>query len=321
MGDRIFVIGNYSYRENIPIGSEIVSINGVPSKEVIEKVSRLIRYESIAFRDYSLSLPTYINMWNNYRDYTIEYKDPSSTLRTIKTGGSLYAKIQFNNEVMKGHSEPYYEFAILPGNIGYLGFYQFHEINEFKSFLANAFQQIRDRRIKNLIIDIRSNPGGNSALGDELLQYISPRPFKQYEKELIKISREVQTDKHEDWMKDHAPGSVVEAGDTAAVPLRENPLRFSGNCFLLVGGGTFSAAADFASSFRCYTGGKIVGTETGGVTVCCGELYDFSLPASGIRMGVSSKKFYNVCGVDNRRGVVPRLCRRKHVFRLQEEYR
>ena len=74
---------------------------------------------------------------------------------------------------------------------------------------------------------------------------------------------------------------------------------------MLVSGNTFSSATDFASSFQCYQVGKIIGTETGGLTACFGDVYSFELPNTKFDMGVSYKKFYNACGIDNKRGVIP----------------
>lgn len=61
----------------------------------------------------------------------------------------------------------------------------------------------------------------------------------------------------------------------------------------------------FASSFNCYNVGEIIGTETGGLTVCFGDVYSFKLPSTKFNMRVSYKKFYEACGVDNRQGVIP----------------
>ncbi|MEJ8606698.1 hypothetical protein JSO56_07155 [Riemerella anatipestifer] len=59
-------------------------------------------------------------------------------------------------------------------------------------FADSAFAEIKNRNIKNLIIDIRKNGGGNSMVGDILLQYIAKTNFRQYfDNTLIKISNQV----------------------------------------------------------------------------------------------------------------------------------
>jgi C-terminal processing protease CtpA/Prc len=74
---------------------------------------------------------------------------------------------------------------------------------------------------------------------------------------------------------------------------------------LLIGGKTYSSATLFTSAFQCFHAGKIIGTETGGLTVCYGDVYTFLLPNTKYNMRVSYKKFFNAGGIDNGRGIIP----------------
>lgn len=304
VNDRIIVIENYSYKCKIPIGSEIIEINGISSNEVINKVSKLISYENEAFRNYYLSMPFSLSIWNNYEDYLIKYIEVNSNnYNTIETNGGLFAKINFIRQQMKKTKS--FEFNILRNNIGYIEFNHFNNLDKFSEFLENTFTIIKNKNIDNILIDIRKNDGGNSLLGDELLQYISHKPFKQFERMIFKKSNEAVLSNKISDSDTNKIGTLVEYSNSKEIQLRENPLRFSGNCFLLVGGNTFSSASSFASTFQCYKVGKIIGSETGGLTVCYGDICSYKLPNSGIDMVVSCKKFYNTCGIDNRRGVIP----------------
>ena len=158
------------------------------------------------------------------------------------------------------------------------------------------------------IIDIRNNGGGHSVIGAELMQYIFHKPFKETDSIAFKISKEIaETGKMDFYLKpeERVNGKMFSKVTIEPYLPRDNPLRFSGKCFLLTDNGTFSAAVMFASSFKCYGDGTIIGEETGGVTVGFGDAHFFSLPNSKMKMMVSWKKFYEVCGVDNRRGVMP----------------
>ena len=50
----------------------------------------------------------------------------------------------------------------------------------FKQFLDSAFDDIRNRKIKSLLIDVRSNQGGNDDNGAILYSYLSLNPFRYY---------------------------------------------------------------------------------------------------------------------------------------------
>lgn len=44
---------------------------------------------------------------------------------------------------------------------------------KFKEFLANAFAELRAGNVKNLLIDLRGNDGGDSGIGFELAKYLA----------------------------------------------------------------------------------------------------------------------------------------------------
>ena len=304
INDRIIEIGHYSYKDRIPIGSEILKINGIFSNKVIDEASKLISYENNAFRNYYLSMPFILSIWNNYRDYLVEYKEANlNETKIVKTNGGLFAKISFVRQQMSRENP--YKFKILRNNIGYLEFNKFNDLDKFCILLNSAFTTIKAKKINNLIIDIRKNGGGKSSLGDELFQYISHQPFKQFEYAEIKMSKEAIASNKISKTDTNKIGSLNQYSNSEEIQLRENPLRFNGNCFLLVGGNTYSSASSFASTFQCYKMGKIIGTETGGLTVYYGDIYLYKLPNSGIDMQVSCKKYCNTCGIDNRRGIIP----------------
>jgi hypothetical protein len=304
--ERLFVAKNYFYRNTIPIGSEIIKINGKASSQCLSEVSQLISYENIAFRNYMLRIPIFWGLWNDFHSFKITYKTPDSkTIRNIKTSGGLISKILFFKD--NKSSGKNYSYKTILGNIGYLEFNSFRALDKFKTFLDSTFKSIEAGNVKNLIIDIRNNGGGNSSLGDELMQYISKNDFRQFDSGFVKISNELNKKGKLNWIDSskRVIGSLYNFLDTSKTKLRENPLRYKGKSYLLIGGHTFSSATGFASSFQCYKVGKIIGTETGGITACFGDVYTFELPNTKLDVGVSYKKFFNACGVDNKRGVMP----------------
>lgn len=302
--ERLFVSKNYFYRNTIPVGSEIIKINGKTSSQCLSEISKLLSYESIPFRNAMLDSPMFWGLWNDYHSFEITYKTPDTkTIRTIKSSGGLISKIlAFGKSSGKDYS-----YKIISGNIGYIEFNSFKDFDNFKFFLDTTFKSIKAGNVKELIIDIRKNGGGNSSLGDELMQYISKTDFRMADSCTIKISKELINKKQYSWIDStkRVIGSLYNSRDTSKTKLRENPLRFKGKSYLLTGNNTFSSATMFACSFQCYNVGKIIGTETGGLTACFGDVYTFELPNTRLDVGVSWKKFYNACGVDNRRGVIP----------------
>jgi C-terminal processing protease CtpA/Prc len=305
--ERIFVAKNYFYRNTIPIGSEIIKINGKPTSLCLKEISQLISFENISYRNAQLQNPFLWGFWNGFKVFEITYKtSDNKTIKTIKSSGGIISKILFSKE--NKTSGKAYSYKTIAGNIGYIEFNSFENLDKFKSFLEFTFKSIKSNNVKELILDIRRNEGGNNSLGDELMQYISKSDFRQFDSALIKISNEYLLKGKLNWVDStkRVVGTMYNQIDSSKTKLRDNPLRFVGQLYLLIGGNTFSSASDFASSFQCYKAGKIIGTETGGLTAAYfSNKYTFKLPNTKLDMGVSDKKFFNSCGIDNRRGVIP----------------
>jgi C-terminal processing protease CtpA/Prc len=198
-----------------------------------------------------------------------------------------------------------YTFRTLPDkNIGIIEFNQFTDLNKFKAFLDSAFQVLQKENIENLIIDIRKNGGGNSSLGDELFQYISPAPFAQFGKMIMKYSdvqkRFYKTSYNQDITNPNG-FKIYNNKNTELklIKLRKNPLRYKNNVFLLISHYTFSSAASFSWAFKYFKMGTVIGEESGGMAVCFGDVIFLNLPNTGLRYGCSHKKFYMYGADDN----------------------
>ena len=176
-------------------------------------------------------------------------------------------------------------------------------MEKFKVFLETTFRTLQNENIENLIIDIRNNSGGNSRLGDELFQYISPKPFAQYGKVLVKYS-EIQRRFYNEEITDIDRIEIYDEG--LLEELRENPLRYNGNVFLLISHYTFSSAADFSWAFKYFKMGTVIGEESGGLAVCFGDIIPMQLPNTKLHYTASFKKFYNYGATDkNIHGTLP----------------
>lgn len=302
--DRIFVVGKYGYRSAIPCGSEILSINGYDANQIEAEVSQYAGIENEVGRTYAAQNPMTIGLWNSFGDYRISYRSSlDGHTRRVKASGGFVSQVSYTFE---SAAFPPYEFEIIDSAVGYLGFHSCRNLPKFRSLLQNAFSTMRDSGIGDLIIDVRRNGGGSSLVATELLQFIAKQPFRENDSVFMKISKEAERAGKFDWLapEDRVIGSIHKHRPKR-MKLRDNPLRFSGNCYLLVGSGTFSSASGFAAAFKCNRIGKIIGSETGGLTVTYGDIVPLKLPRTGLPITVSCKKFYHACGADDRRGVIP----------------
>jgi hypothetical protein len=320
----IIIEYNLSPRKELPpTGAIVKSINGVTAKELIKTGLAYSNGEMMFFRYRSLAsmftpLMLFHYKFETFRiKYTFQNKTDSTTL-----SGISYDKMLTGNKQEEPRAN--YSFKIIKDSIGYLNFLSFINLSEFKKFSDSVFQVVKEKRIKNLIIDIRYNGGGNSKLGDELFQYISSVPFQQWGQETIKYSKE-----RHDFYKYHVReyflpdisdcalndlignkpfGSIETEPPDSLIILRENPLRFTGKVYLLTSNFTFSSASAFAWTFKFFKMGVVVGEETGEPVVNFGDIIYQFLPNTGLQFSVSHKKFYQYGATDNDfHGVIPDL--------------
>lgn len=181
----------------------------------------------------------------------------------------------------------------------------------FERFLARTFHQLRRMAIEHLIVDVRGNGGGHSGAATALMAYLSPRPFRTYSMIATQVSPQIKAYYHCE--------QVMTA--SCSPELRQAPLyqqmhteptfqaprldRFQGRVVLLTDGLTFSSAADFAAMFQDFKVGPVVGATTGGLATGYGDIYTFTLPHTGLQVGVSHKYFVRANGDRRLRPVTP----------------
>ncbi|MCJ0743819.1 S41 family peptidase [Pedobacter montanisoli] len=306
----------------IPINSEIISINNMPAKRIVEDIVNLNTGETPDFRAEfgARNLSFYLeNLYKTNGNYKVKYKF-GSQIKLIEIEGIKQKKLseivnKIDLKTSKGNNEKSnFDFEVV-NNVAIINFRKF-DWNGFRKFADSAFSVIKNNKINNLIINLIDNGGGESEVGDEFLQYLLSKPFKQYNKVVIKnsqlykarLKKNIGTkkpDKEELEFLNQKNGTV----DTFYVDsnkIKENSFRYNGNVYLLVNSQTYSSAADFAQCFKYYKRGLIIGEETGGLIKSFGDIVTTHLPNSNLRFTISSTLYYNV-GVDEEDfcGVIP----------------
>lgn len=276
-------------------GWEVISVNGIPSKTIVENMIRYASGESPAFRMVRIEghFPYYMKMLYPAKKYRITYRIAGSEKVLTETVYPVVVDPPTGKSLSRYDAPTPYSYSIREDiSTAILEFNSFHDTEKFSALLEEMFAEMDGKSIENLIIDLRRNGGGNSELGDELFQYISPVPFAQYGDVTVRISPNL-----------HAAYPGIDGADSVyhyktsgddLQGLRDNPLRYAGkgNVYLLTSSGTFSSATDFAWAFQYFGMGTIVGEETGGHIVCFGDVIGTDLPHSGLRVFCSWKKFY-----------------------------
>jgi hypothetical protein len=212
--------------------------------------------------------------------------------------------------------QPYTYRMLQNGTIGYIDYRSCEDLGRFKKFLVDTFQTIKMNPIRTLVIDIRRNGGGDSDLNDQLWQYVTTKPFKQFgaiiEKSCTRLKGEYGPTKYKMIYGDEAwnapDGKIIEYGNSPDANLIHPgplPLRYDGPVYLLVSAETFSSAMSCALAAKDYGLATIVGEETGEPVNSTGEVYTYTTPSLALRAYMTTKVFLAPKPHPNDQGVIP----------------
>lgn len=305
----IYVTHDYTFSDiKIRKNSKITSINGVGYKTLIGEMLNYCGGERPFFRLSKINrdFTHFLYMLSPCDTFIIKYSNDNETTENL-IDAIPYLQCEFltqNNNI----ANTLYSFEAVDNQTMVMTFNSFSNADQFSVFCDSMFRIIKDMDIENLIIDMRINGGGNSNIGDEFFQYISLVPFRQFDRTICKFSNLQKKLVLENFGMDYSsqPNGTYEQVVDSLIPLRPNPLRFRGNTYLLISHTTFSSAGSFSWAFKKFNMGTIVGEESGGMSVCFGDIVVYKLPNSGISSTISYARMYEYDANDrNIHGTIP----------------
>jgi C-terminal processing protease CtpA/Prc len=168
---------------------------------------------------------------------------------------------------------------------------------------------MQQQSLKGLVIDLRQNSGGNSALGDKLLEYLTTKkyrmsggalwkisqPYKDYYNKLQGDSRFLQNTSLERRYLQGGNGTFIKQPAPEKKPAPQTT-RFTGPVCFLIGSYTFSSANMLANAVKDYDLATLIGEPTGECPNDFGELLTFRLPHTGIDFYTSTKQYIRANG-------------------------
>lgn len=146
--------------------------------------------------------------------------------------------------------------------------------NKLRKFFRSSFRSIHQLGIEHLVIDVRSNGGGEADNSTLLTQYLTDHPFKIADS-LYAIKR---SSKYRDYIrfqpfywiiisiitKKHRDGNYHFGYFERHIFKPVKKYHFNKSIYILTGGNSFSATTLFVEQLKGQKNVKIVGEETGG---------------------------------------------------------
>lgn len=287
----------------IPAGAKILSINGNSAETIVDSMLPFVAGEREPFRLARVDsfFPGLRHLLYPSGEFEVVYQSEGSHDPQKTTFPALpYDEVLRRSPSLDSPNDkqPYSYSIDRDRKTAIMDFRQFSNPAKMEIFADSMFRQLRNEDIDNLVIDLRHNGGGNSLVGDILLRYISPEPFIQMDKALIRVSpftRKLMS--HRDISPMFTFYEIPR--EQFIKPLSEEEGHYSGDVYLLTSNHTFSSAGSFAWAFKECKTGKVIGEETGGMNVCFGDILQYRLPVSGLKCSISFKRFWQLRANEN----------------------
>jgi len=191
-----------------------------------------------------------------------------------------------------------------------------YEDSAFRRFLDDAFGKILAAGTRDLIIDLRNNPGGDNSFSDPMVAWFADEPFRFASRFMLKASAATkayyakQEPEEGDMLAKLIAAEIAQPNGTRyafelpMVPPREGK-RYEGRVYVLVNRHSYSNATTTAALIQDYGFGTIVGEETADVPTTYASVVYFDLPKTGITVTYPKSYIVRPSGDERVRGVVP----------------
>jgi len=291
-------------------GAEILSINSISSGEILKKMQSL----SGSVSTYGIARyfgPYFWMYWGPQPEYRISVARTDSIFSITTKGVSTSDYFALKNKYYPEKTSKNCELMFYPHNTtAFMKIKRFSD--DLNPFFQNAFDTIKYQNCKNLVIDVRNNPGGMGRFVDSLMNYLTKKSYTQYSYIALRVSNEVkkyyQKNKPDDYkLIAQLPTDALYKYDNDQLTRTPVAKRvfFEGNIFVLINHNTFSAAATLAGIIKKYKLGKVIGQPTGETIRYYANYLNFKLPQLSEEFSVSPEEFIQHGGDLLDQGVVP----------------
>jgi len=299
--DSMAVIGNANRRDSIlRRGTVVYSINGKSTRELTDTFFNYLVTDAWSVNGKYQALSTGGNFGSLYRNifglaptFNIEYEDSlgnrrftnvpiftpeRDTAKRISSTTSPSAPPPPPRTTPAPRSVRINQFRNLQIDTtlstGYMTLNTFSRGNKLRSFYKKSFKQLRKHNIRHLVVDVRSNGGGDANLSTLLTRYLADHKFKLADS-LYAIRRSGNYNKYINKHFFYRFGMLFVAKKYSDnkyhfrhfekhyfKPKDKN--HFYGDVYIITGGNSFSATTLFAKVLQGQKNVTVVGEETGG---------------------------------------------------------
>ena len=202
--EQAFIYQNLSESEAVKAGDRIMAIDGKPMSGLLSELKAFVKADGSNdakrlfdlqvfgvdnFEAFDIYLPLVLNLEQEIELEleAFETREKKKVTLELTTRKDRFARLQKKYGKQIESYDDYWNFKMLSEQVAYLQLGTFvtwkMKLN-WKKFLEDAFAQLSDAQVPNLIIDIRGNEGGNADVQEDLYKRLrwknaSQGPFQQ----------------------------------------------------------------------------------------------------------------------------------------------
>lgn len=289
INDRAYVLQDLS-GQGIPEGAELIMINGKRTAEIIMSL-----LSNLTADGYNTSKKYHIvnNWFNGIYHYYIENSSRFTLVYRSAEDNQIFTKTvdgiknqQMHMTTMSiyyPHGNDVYtkdfveDYALLS-----VKSFSLKNKKKYQAFIDEFFQELAEKEISHLILDLRDNWGGNPYYASYLLSYLISTPTPYFGKE--------------------APFYYAKYKK----PLKPAEHRFTGRLYTIINGASFSTTGHLCSLLQSQKIGVFIGEESGGSYVCTDASINVTLRHTKLRLHCSTTVFATaVSNMPPGRGIIP----------------
>jgi C-terminal processing protease CtpA/Prc len=254
IGKQLFVVDPVNNEESLQAKDEILTINGLPTAEVVAKIYRRISSQGYVettkrheFNTWGTAMIAYA--LNFPEQYELEIKDKP---KVVVLNAAETVRNNFGNHAIKPCQDQLCLEVLEDGKTAILtivsfNFYRWNNFDVFATFIDDSFKEINAKGIEHLLIDLRYNGGGSPESSIHLLRHLTSKPFTYYSRAEFEGKKE------------------KTEGENLQHPFEET---YRGKLYFLIDGMGNSTTGHFMSLVKTWNLGTIVGEELGANQFC-----------------------------------------------------
>ncbi|SFK36639.1 S41 family peptidase [Lysobacter sp. cf310] len=317
-------------------GTEIVAIDGRPAATWLRGLSRHVSADNdyLAQAQMEMWLPALVWLEHGPRDsYALRIRDAQGHEADLSLPARTQAQMRAAAAAQPKSLELDWdrrEYRMLDGGVAYLrpgpfynntpGAADMWDYAAFSSFIDEAFRSFLRADAKTLLIDLRSNPGGDNSFSDLMVAWYADRPFRFVSEFKVKASqaaidsnrKRLDADASErnatsrQYARAYARHRLGEVFDFE-IPMTQPRAgeRFRGKVYLLIDRRSYSNTVTVAALSQDYGFATVLGEETSDLATSYGASESFTLSRTGIEVKFPKAYLIRPSGNTEARGVVP----------------